>query len=425
MNMKKLLLLIAVAAIAFACDTSTTKSPQGEPTVTVNSNTNVFFEAEGGKGEINFTIENANNKLELMVKSQNSWITIESIDEVIRYTVEENDGYEDRTGSIVITYGNSLATVNIMQRVANVTTYNAVTTYGSEYIAGSNGIHNYYVVLSIVGTTESGYLQPNADYYYFDIYSSVAANNSSTATIPNGTYTLSTDGNIRDGIVDYDWSSYTVSYDSDFDEYFYKECTVVVSDNSIVATITLENGERHIVKYNGSLDIPVYNPNGGGNDGGSTGGNLSTLTDDHTFNITDGVFVGAYVGDYLYNGCNTCQVFLFEYLDYETGEERGDQFEIDLQLPAGTEDICGTYTAGTTVGHFIPGTAEDVGGQYLQANSWYMTAGYVDFAPLISGTVTVTKDDADIYTFVIDTTDDKGNRIYGTFKGQGEFIEWQ
>lgn len=426
MRMKRFLLMLAVAAMAIACDAPTTESTQGEPTVIVNSNTNVFFEVEGGKGEISFTIENANKSIELLAESTDAWITIDSIDEVICYTVAANDGYEERTGHITITYGNSLATINIMQHVSDVTVYTALTTFGSEYIAGSNGIHNYYVVLSTVGTTESGLLQPNAEYYYFDIYSSVAATNSSTTAIPNGTYTLSTDGNIRDGIVDYEWSNYTVSTDSDYVEYFYKECSVVVSDGSIVATITLENGDKHIVKYTGSLDIPVYDPNdnGGGDGGDDTTEGLSTLTSDHTFNITDGVFVGAYVGDLLYNGCNTCQVYLFEYLDYETGEERGDQFEIDLQLPQNETDICGTYTAGTTAGHFIPGTAEDMGGQYMQVNSWYMTAGYTAFAPLVGGTVTVEKDDADIYTFTIDTVDDKGNRIYGTFKGQGKFTEW-
>lgn len=56
MRMKRFLLMLAVAAMAIACDAPTTESTQGEPTVIVNSNTNVFFEAEGGKGEISFTI---------------------------------------------------------------------------------------------------------------------------------------------------------------------------------------------------------------------------------------------------------------------------------------------------------------------------------------------------------------------------------
>jgi hypothetical protein len=169
------------------------------------------------------------------------------------------------------------------------------------------------------------------------------------------------------------------------------------------------------------LEIPFKDGNQGG---GNTNSGYSTLTLDHLFNIEDGVFVGAYVGDLLYNGCSTCQVYMYEYLDYETGEERGDQFQIDLQLPRGATDICGTYTHGTTVGHFIPGTVEDIDGQYLQQNSWYITAGYIDFAPLVSGSVTVEKDETNLYTFTIDTVDDKGNAIKGVFKGRGEFIEW-
>ena len=126
----------------------------------------------------------------------------------------------------------------------------------------------------------------------------------------------------------------------------------------------------------------------------------------------------------MYNGCNTCQVYLYEYLDYNTGEERGDQFQIDFQLPAGSRDIEGTYTHGTTAGHFIPGSAEDLGGQYMQQNSWYMTAGYIDFAPLVRGSVKVEKQSESVYIFTIDTVDDTNHSIRGTFKGSGEFIDW-
>jgi hypothetical protein len=115
---------------------------------------------------------------------------------------------------------------------------------------------------------------------------------------------------------------------------------------------------------------------------------------------------------------------MYEYLDYETGEERGDQFQIDLQLAAGSRDIEGTYTHGTTAGHFIPGSAEDLGGQYMQQNSWYMTAGYINFAPLVRGSVKVEKESEGVYIFTIDTVDDMGNAIKGKFRGSGEFIDW-
>lgn len=156
----------------------------------------------------------------------------------------------------------------------------------------------------------------------------------------------------------------------------------------------------------------------------AAGGGLSTLKSDYNFDIEDGIFVGAYVGDLMGTGCNTCQVYLWEYLDLETGEERGDTFQIDLQLPRGGTDICGTYTEGTTQGLFIPGSAEDVGGQYMQQNSWYITADYANFAPIISGTIKVESEDGVNYAFTIDVKDDSGNAIRGMFKGYGEFTEW-
>ena len=137
------------------------------------------------------------------------------------------------------------------------------------------------------------------------------------------------------------------------------------------------------------------------------------------------MFVGAYLGSYYTSSADTCSVYLFEELDIETGEEFGDEFQLDLQLPRGGTDICGTYTPGTSAGHFIIGSMEDMGGgQYMQTNTWYMTAGYLDFAPLVDGKIVVEKDANDVYTFTIDCVDDEGHRISGVFRGTGEFIEW-
>jgi hypothetical protein len=53
-----------------------------------------------------------------------------------------------------------------------------------------------------------------------------------------------------------------------------------------------------------------------------------------------------------------------------------------------------------------------------------MTAGYINFAPLVRGSVKVEKESEYVYIFTIDTVDDMGNAIRGTFKGSGEFIDW-
>jgi hypothetical protein len=53
-----------------------------------------------------------------------------------------------------------------------------------------------------------------------------------------------------------------------------------------------------------------------------------------------------------------------------------------------------------------------------------MTAGYLDFAPLVDGKIVVEKDENDVYIFTIDCVDDEGNKISGVFRGTGKFTEW-
>lgn len=421
--MKRLSLLLCTL-LAFACNESTApdNAPKVEPILTITSELNVWFDSDGGSGEINYTIEHQQTGLSLSIDSDDEWITDIIVGDVITYTVEENTTYDERRGTIVLRYGTQTKQVTIKQRSSIDVTYNALTTSGSLYYGGS-GVYCYTVVLSTAGFSSSGYLQPNCEYYYFDLYSTTPASGS-MATIPNGTYRQTTKSTFANGDIDPAYTNLTITNDTSYEEIAFSTAEVIVTDNHIDAVVTLNNGEHHRILYSGSLEIPRYDDYQGGDEGGNVGSGLSTLLSDHTFNIDGGVFVGAYVGDLMSNGCNTCQVYLYEYLDYETGEERGDQFQIDLQLAHGSTEICGTYTQGTTAGHFIPGSAEDIGGQYMQQNSWYMTAGYIDFAPLISGSVTVEKESDDTYIFTIDTIDDKGNHIEGTFRGKGEFIEW-
>ena len=413
--MKRLFMLFAIAFVAVACEGKNEEplvTPH-DPVLTVTSNTSLWVDAEGGEGEITYTIEYAYDELELQAGCNVDWISVE-VGSTVRYTVAKNDTDEDRRGVIELTYGTSVSRVSIMQHAPYDSVFEASYLDGSLYVEG-DGLHNYYLMLSTVGLS-NGYLYPNSNYYCFDLYSATPASGPNGARVPNGTYYLVEDSKLADGTMGYQYSNLTVTSDSDYDEIPFVEAELVVSDNGIVANVALSSGERVRVVYSGSLNIPISS--------GVENEAVSTLTDDYSFNIEDGVFVGAYVGDLLNNGCNTCQVFMFEYLDYETGEERGDQFQIDLQLPAGGTDVCGEYTVGTEVGHFIPGSAVNYDGQYLQQNSWYMTAGYVDFAPLVGGSVKVEKDAAGKYTFTIDTVDDRGNAIQGVFKGYGEFIEW-
>ena len=409
-----------MAAIMVACGEKADEPNSGLTPEIILSQEPIWLDSQEGIYEIEYTIKNPSAGLKLDAKINVDWASIVEIKEdVISFIAKANDEAGDRRGTIILSYGQAKAEVKIYQHVRVDVNFEAKTTQGSIFTHCYNeaGVHSYRVVLSKEGVGDDGSFKHGAKYYCFDLCAKeVVSKEDTEATIPDGRYTLSMTGELSDRAINYMYSYYVVGDNYYQEEVAFAGAEFVVESGKIVANASLANGENHRIEYEGSLVIPVYNA--------SVTGGLSTLKDNHTFDIEDGRFVGAFVGDLMYNGCNTCQVYLYEYLDYETGEERGDQFQIDLQLAAGSRDIVGTYTHGTTAGHFIPGSAEDLGGQYMQQNSWYMTAGYIDFAPLVRGSVKVEKQSESVYIFTIDTVDDMGHSIRGTFKGSGEFIDW-
>lgn len=275
--------------------------------------------------------------------------------------------------------------------------------YGATGITGS---YNYHVVLC---SEEGGY-------YHFDLYADDGTIAGEHATIPEGEYTLDKLSAMSIGTIAAGFSGYTASEGRYAELVAFDEARLVVGQSMVEAFVTLNGDTTHYVKYEGEPIVTLHRPS-------STPG-MSTLGTNHYFNIEYGVFVGAYVGDLMNSGCNTCQVYLWEYLDLETGEERGDTFQVDLQLPRGGRDVCGSYSVGTREGEFIPGSALDVGGQYMQQNSWYITADYATFAPLVDGRVTVVSEDGYDYSFIMDLVDDCGHVVRGIFRGHGEFTDW-
>ena len=414
--MKKILIFL-VAALSFAaCDNDNPTPGDTTPHLTLTSESSIWFEADGGEGVITYTLENTIKGTKLTATPSVEWIEA-TVGDVIAYKVAANDTEEERRGRIIVAYGNESFSVSVMQRAV----INADVEFVAESLNGScfydkvegAECYSYNLMLSTKGLNQSGNMYADTSYYIFDLYAATGAVNG-VATLPAGEYTL--DVEKRAGVVNSGYSKLIETTANGITATF-SEVRLVVSENSIVAYVTLDNGEKHIVTYNGSLVVEPYKAD-------NTDG-FSTLRRDYSFDISGGLFVGAYVGNIYYSGADTCQVYLFEELDLETGEEFGDEFQLDLQLPRGEKNICGTYTPGTTAGHFLIGTMEDLGGgQYMQTNTWYMTAGYLDFAPLVDGTITVEKDDNDVYTFSIDCVDDEGNKISGRFRGVGKFTEW-
>ena len=419
--MKKLFGLLAVCALTLA-SCSDKPGPTPEPPSTedvileLTSEDSLWYEASGGEGEITYTLENSVSGVSIAATSSVEWISITSVAESIGYAVAENTTSEQRRGVITVSYGDKSFGVSIMQyeQLDADVVFNASSLDGSLYMGAVEGVesYSYSLMISDKGFTQSGNMYDNASYYLFDLYTATPATGD-VARIPEGEYTLGIDKSA--GVINGGYSKLVQTSTSTKTTSRFTDIRLVVSEGSLEAFITLENGKKHYLRYEGSLDIEPYEEREG----------YSTLRRDYYFDINDGLFVGAFVGNYYYANYDTCQVYLWEFLDLETGEESGDIFQLDLQLPRGSTDIRGTYTPGTSDGHFIIGSVEDMGGgQFMQVNTWYMTAGYADFAPLVNGTITVESDDMINYTFTIDCVDDKGNNISGKFRGTGEFIDW-
>ena len=126
-----------------------------------------------------------------------------------------------------------------------------IAYYGDMYSAA----YNYYIVLSDNGVelTENDNIdfKDNSTYYLLDLYATDAAENNNF-TVPNGTYKAdSTSAAGTFGLGDYGAGLCIVEGVPTY--YIYAAGEVVVSDNKIVATITMEDGQKHQITYEGSL----------------------------------------------------------------------------------------------------------------------------------------------------------------------------
>lgn len=125
-----------------------------------------------------------------------------------------------------------------------------IAYHGDQYSAA----YNYYLILSDVGvnlTETSMSYKDNGIYYLLDLYAADAAENNNY-TVPNGTYkaaTTSAAGTFDLG--DYGAGLKIVNGEPTY--YIYAAGEVVVTDGKIVATITMEDGKKHQITYEGSL----------------------------------------------------------------------------------------------------------------------------------------------------------------------------
>ena len=115
--MKKLFYLLLALPLAFvACEEpeqGTDKPVEKTPVLNVTETT-LDFDAKGGAGVINYTVENAVEGTEVEATCEAAWVTDLTVAETITFNVAANDG-EAREATIVVTYGELSKSVAVKQ----------------------------------------------------------------------------------------------------------------------------------------------------------------------------------------------------------------------------------------------------------------------------------------------------------------------
>ena len=427
--------MIALAALLFVSCESNEPASQIDANLKIKltSQSVMNFEAAGGQGVITYEFEKLDATRANVAEAATAVNWIENLTSTqegkVTFTVASYDGEEERSATIKVSYGEHSFQVMVKQKGmkhADVT-FNATHlggTYWGKYI-NTKGF-NYFVILGDMQADHYQSKQDGATEYRFDIYSDTASSFNSTHRIPVGTYKMDHTRSGNPGTIDgYKDNSYlfTPAYTTTA----YADATLVVTEDSIIADVTFFDGSVHHIEYHGSTVMEDYIK-----DTYADVYPVSQYTEDINFNVTNGRINARYRGDHLGVGYDVWFIDMVA----ETNPYNGAYIIFDLIVPkelggfANLDGIVGEYKFHdentTDYAYTIPvGRLRD---DSLQLHAWYLWCiqSQVDMsqaAPMTSGTVKVTKNGSNDYTFEFDSTDDNGNRIVGTF--QGVILDYQ
>lgn len=436
--MKKLFALVALCAVAFsACEN--TGNEQTEQTnanlvlkITNPSSGILEFPSAGGNGNILFTLAQEETRSAapagVTATSDAEWITDITVGkDKITFLVAQNED-EERSDYITIKYKDQVKFVAVEQAGYERpdVTFKATHLNGTYWgkFPTTKGF-NYLVILGDRRSTHYLTKEPGSTEYRFNIYSDVSSAFNKIHRVPVGTYKMDHSSSGDPGTIDghKDESYYLSANDTDTP---YADATMVVTETSIIVDVTFFDGKKHHIEYKGSLIYESY-----------TEGTfadvfpVSAYTKDITFDITGGHVDAYFRGDHYGTGCN---VWFMQLVEEKYPHHNGIYMVLDLMVPkseGGVDDldiINGVYPIfkqkPENCEYTIPnGLLRD---DCLQMHAWYLTCvnGQLDMstaAPLTSGSVKVTKDGTN-FLFEIDSTDDNGNKLTGTF--QGSLSSW-
>lgn len=112
-------LFCALPLLVVACEPNEEEPKVETPVLALTSEATMEFAAEGGEGEITYTLQNAEEGVELTATTAAEWITDVAVAESVTFTVAANEG-DAREVEIVVAYGEQSFDVVVKQAAAAV-----------------------------------------------------------------------------------------------------------------------------------------------------------------------------------------------------------------------------------------------------------------------------------------------------------------
>lgn len=426
--------MMALAAVAFtACEPDSTETNNDNLKIKLTSESVMNFGLEGGEGTITYDFEDISEATRSKLKYPTpeavtavEWITditVHPTDLEVTFNVAANTG-SAREATIKVWYDDFSFMVMVKQEgtTSYDQTFTATHLGGTYYGKLQTRGHDYFIILSNMQPESIATVPYGACEYRFDIYSERGAAFETERRVPVGTYTLDHQRTGEPGTIDaYQDCSYMYDNRELAKNEAFKSGTLTVTEDSIIADITLFNGEVHHVEYHGDCIMEDYteptfadiNP-------------VSQYTSDIEFDVTGGELMPIYRGNWYDSESDVWFVHMIE----QRNGFNGVYLLFDLLVPRSNggfenkDGFVGEYSlldpkAESWDYTFPAGRLRD---DSMQLHAWYAkcVSGQLDMsqaAPITAGSVKVEKA-GDDYILTVDGKDDNGNNIRGTFRGK-------
>ena len=351
------------------------------------------------------------------------------------YTISPYSVYMDKSGGaenmktaeftepVVVVSENKIVLTTIIEGVTHVVTYNGALSmpadlpepdvnfeakYAYAYYTKStsdDGVAKFKLFLSDIGRDENGNVRPNGTYYRLTL-SVDELDPKAECAIPAGRYevdeTSTAAGFITDAVYYKFGDAVSDVVDDDFIDSGY---LTVKEDGSIEASFDMFfSGATHNITFSGKVEMldstmlsePPY----------------STLKSDKDCDLSNHSLSIWSNGDVYNVGYHSWTVSI-------TPENSvGDNLMIEILRGADENaDISGKYTISNSMEDYtiVPGYVDG----FTLMSSWYYyeasALNITNIAPIDGGWIEIQAGDNDVYTITFELSDDKGNKIVGTY----------